>query len=289
MITKTALRLGGVRVGFTGQVPPPQADSFLPRFLCGGETDVELHIYQDGNIAISGPVVYEDEFYRIHTLEGRIWAENSAHGTLKTWAYSILHFDETKPRLQLLSPTNTCTLDQIISGMMMESLLLAREHAILHASVIATEGGAILFAAPSGTGKSTQAELWRRSRRAEILNGDKALLHFENGTALVSGLPYAGTSGICKQFDLPVRAIVGLSQGKENHVEVLRPSGAVKALMSQIVLQPWRREDVESAMKLALRLVERVPIYHLACLPEESAVDCLERSLQWSKPQFPKY
>ena len=53
-------------------------------------------------------------------------------------------------------------------------LLLPFSCVLLHASVIEYAGGAVLFSAPSGTGKSTQAALWARHRGAHIRNGDKA-------------------------------------------------------------------------------------------------------------------
>ena len=162
MTNNFVLRLGDVRVGFTGLTLPLRADSFLPQFSCGGTPDVTLHIEQDANAAFSAPVIYEDSFYRVHGSGREFSAEVSAHGTLKTWGYAVLHYDAVEPRFQLLSPTHTCTLDQVLSGMMMESLLLARGHAVLHASAIRVGGQAILFTAPSGTGKSTQAELWSR-------------------------------------------------------------------------------------------------------------------------------
>ena len=88
--------------------------------------------------------------------------ENSAHGTMKTWGYSILHAAWNEPmRLQILSPTSTFQMEHVLSGMMMESRLLANDRLILHASVIRQKNHVILFSAPSGTGKSTQAELWR--------------------------------------------------------------------------------------------------------------------------------
>ena len=113
-----------------------------------------------------------------------------------------------------------------------------------------------------------------------MLNGDKALLYFKAGKPMAGGLPYAGMSGICKRFELPIRAIVVLRQAKENRLAPLRPAEAVRCLLSQLVLQPWRREDIQAALELALRLAESVPIFRLACLPEESAVSCLERSLK---------
>ena len=42
----------------------------------------------------------------------------------------------------------------------LEHLLATQRAVILHSAYIDYKGKAILFSAPSGTGKSTQAELW---------------------------------------------------------------------------------------------------------------------------------
>lgn len=276
------LRLGGLTCAFTGWVPPTAENSFLPQFLVSdGTPDVTVDIYYDPDVRIPAPRVYEDEICRAYVSGERLWLENSAFGTMKTWAYSILHYNHGDMlRLQILSPTSTFKLDHVISGMMLESLLLARERAILHSSVIAVDGQAILFTAPSGTGKSTQAELWRRYRDAEILNGDRVLLRFANGKPFACGLPFAGTSGICKDFELPIRAVVVLNRANENRLERMHPTEAVRALTSQISLHKWHAQDIPNAVDLSLRLTECLPFYRLACVPEKSAVECLEAAIK---------
>ena len=47
---------------------------------------------------------------------------------------------------------------------------------ILHSAYICVNGKAVLFTAPSGGGKSTQAKLWADHRGARTINGDRTLL-----------------------------------------------------------------------------------------------------------------
>ena len=265
MPTDAVFSLGGVRIGFSGRVPPLSDGSFLPQFRAEGAPDVTLELYQDADAALDAPVIYEDSFYRVHRSGERVFAEVSAHGTLPTWGYSVLHCDERRPRLQILSPTCTCTLDQVLSGMMMESLLLARGRAILHAAVTETDGRALLFTGPSGVGKSTQAALWQAHSGAAVRNGDKALLRLADGQARVG-------------------AIVTLRQAAQNRVERLSPAEAVKAILSQTALQPWNERDIQAALDLAAELAARVPVFRLSGRPDAGAVACLERSLPWSTP-----
>ena len=79
---------------------------------------------------------------------------------------------------------------------------------ILHSSFIYTEKGAVLFSAPSGVGKSTQAELWRKYKGAEIINGDRAGIFQRDGIWMAGGVPWAGTSGIMKNRIEPIAPII---------------------------------------------------------------------------------
>lgn len=275
------LRFGELTFGFTGWVPALRADSLLPAFVQStGAADFVLNIYHDPEVRIPAPLIYEDYFSRVYWKDGKVWMENSAHGTMKTWGYSILHAAWNEPmRLQILSPTSTFQMEHVLSGMMMESRLLANDRLILHASVIRQKNHVILFSAPSGTGKSTQAELWRQYADAEILNGDRVLIRCDGDELLACGLPFAGTSAICKDFSHPIRAIVVLRQGTENRAEAMQPMEAMKFLLSQISLQRWNPRDLEAVIRLAERLIAELPIYRFSCLPEKSAVEYLRQVL----------
>lgn len=96
--------------------------------------------------------------------------------------------------------------------------------AILHSSFIEVGGKAVLFTAPSGTGKSTQAELWRENRGAVVINGDRSVLRIIDSVPCASGLPYSGSSGICLNRTLPLRAIVYIEQA---HGELCYPPARI--------------------------------------------------------------
>ena len=146
---------------------------------------------------------------------------------------------------------------------------------LLHCAYILYNGRAILFTAPSGTGKTTQAKLWQRSMGSRIVNGDRAAIGLEGGIVTAYGLPISGTSPDCENVTAPVAAIVSLSQAKENRVTRLRAASAVKPLLSGTYLPPEFAQDLPLLVDLAASLAARVPVYHLQCLPDESAVQAL--------------
>ena len=150
---------------------------------------------------------------------------------------------------------------------------------LLHASYIRVKDQAILFTAPSGTGKSTQADLWCSLRDAELLNGDRAAVMAEPGGVVVRGVPFAGSSNVCKNVVLPLSGIVYLSQAPQTSIERLTGLRAFWYVWEGCSVNVWNRQDVDQCTQTVMDVVQRVPVFHLACTPDESAVIALERAL----------
>lgn len=160
---------------------------------------------------------------------------------------------------------------------------LAAEHLIarsggfiLHSSFVDIGGKAILFTAPSGTGKSTQAGLWEKLRGATVINGDRAAICLENHIPMACGIPYAGSSGICHNATLPLAAVVYLSQTENTTIRRLHGFAAFRAIWEGCSVNTWNEEDTKRVSGIVERIVSTVPVFHLACRPDESAVLALE-------------
>ena len=158
--------------------------------------------------------------------------------------------------------------------------LLQKEAPVLHASYIDVDGQGVLFSAPSQTGKSTQAELWRRYAGAEIINGDRVLLRRRGNVWHAYGFPCCGSSGICVNRTVPVRAIVILEQGPENRVVPMSAAEKLRCLVSAIEVYRWDAVEVELAFHMAEQLIETVPVVRLICRPDEEAVRVLQENLK---------
>lgn len=168
----------------------------------------------------------------------------------------------------------------VLNALDVEHLVASEGGVILHASYIEYEGGAILFTAPSETGKTTQAELWKKHRGAEIVNGDRAALIRDNGVLCAAGLPFSGSSPYCGNRTLPLRAVVYLNQAPKTSIRKLRGVEAFRRVWEGCCVNTWNRGDVEAASTLVETLLGQVNVYELACTPDESAVEALEQELR---------
>ena len=96
---------------------------------------------------------------------------------------------------------------------------------------------------------------------------------------MAHGMPFSGTSGICENVSLPLRCIVVLSQAPENTVCRLGPSAAIAALCPNVFADQSVAEEWHTALNLLLDLAASVPVYALACTPDERAVRALEQAM----------
>lgn len=170
----------------------------------------------------------------------------------------------------------------VLNSLEAEHLIARSSGFVFHSSYIVLNGRAILFTAPSGTGKSTQAELWRVLRGAEIINGDRSvvrILESDSSSVVADGIPFAGSSQICKNVTAPLAAIVYLGQAPQTTIRKLRGFEAFRSVWEGVSVNTWDETDVALVSETVQRVVQTVPVYRLDCTPDESAVIALERMM----------
>lgn len=167
----------------------------------------------------------------------------------------------------------------VITLMCFEGFFLPLGGFILHSSFIRWQSEGILFSAPCGTGKSTQASLWEKYESADILNGDRALVLKRGNHWTASGMPIAGTSGIYRNESAPIKAIVVLRQAKENRLRPMPAPEALRALYPEVTIHHWDPDFVNNAVNLLLDILSTIPVYLLECLPDQGAVQLLKDTI----------
>ena len=166
-----------------------------------------------------------------------------------------------------------------VSIFALERHLLKSNEFILHCSYIEYQNKALLFSGPSGIGKSTQADLWQLYLESKIINGDRALIGFNEDGYLAQGWPVCGTSNICHNLSLPIQAIIMLEQGEENHITQLSKGQAFSLLYSQITMNKWNYLDHLKTMDLIEHLICTIPIYQYTCTISKEAVLYLKHTI----------
>lgn len=145
------------------------------------------------------------------------------------------------------------------------------ERFVFHGAAIEYKNNAYLFTAPSGTGKTTHINLWRKylGDKVDIINGDKPIIKVDK-TATVYGTPWAGKEGYQRNTSAPLKAVCILKQGKINNIRQLEKSEAVNHLMRQVYL-PCNPTALSKTLNLLGALIENVPVYMLECDISEQA------------------
>lgn len=170
-------------------------------------------------------------------------------------------------------------ISQLYEQLALPHMLLKKGRLLIHSSCILTPDGAIVFTAPSGTGKSTQAELWRQYLNALIVNGDRSVVGLSGGNVMAYGFPLSGSSNDCLNRTAKLRAIVSLKQAKQNTIRRLSPSEAIAVFINGSYLSDDHQKDLPLIVDAAIPIAQKVPIYELSCLPDEGAVALLEKTL----------
>ena len=144
---------------------------------------------------------------------------------------------------------------------------------ILHSSALAVDGDAFLFTAPSGTGKSTHAKLYREvfKDRVTTINDDKPVVRRVNGEFFVYGTPWDGKHRLSTNAKFKIKAICALKRGEQNCINKISKKKMLLVLLNQ-TLRPKKEEQVDKTLILLGELLDSVSLYELYCNISEEAV-----------------
>ncbi len=155
-----------------------------------------------------------------------------------------------------------------------------RGNMLLHSAAASYKGQAVLFSAPSGTGKSTHTSLWKEHYPNDVVlfNDDTPVIINENGKLFASGTPWSGKTEINENMILPLKAIVCLKQGKENSIRRLNTVESVIRLLDE-TRKPVFENLMEKHMDFINKIIETTPMYELVCNISKEAVDLVKNTV----------
>lgn len=137
---------------------------------------------------------------------------------------------------------------------------------LMHGSCVAVDDAGYLFAAKSGTGKSTHTRLWREllGDRAVMVNDDKPMIRMTDDGAVIYGTPWDGKHRLSTNIAVPLRAICILKRAEENTIVPISAIDAYPMLVQQIY-RPADTEALKKTLTLIDKLAHNVSFWQLSC------------------------
>ncbi|XME03259.1 hypothetical protein QYZ88_003505 [Lachnospiraceae bacterium C1.1] len=159
------------------------------------------------------------------------------------------------------------------------NMILFENAMSVHSASVIYHDKALIFSAPSGTGKSTQAEKWMRLLGCECLDGDVTVCREIDGKFFVYGLPWCGSSGIYLNKKVEVGAFVFLKQASENTVRIPSVREKIGYVFSSTFSEGWNDEMNQKRSEITGKIIENTDIYEFACNLDDESVEVLRREI----------
>lgn len=196
----------------------------------------------------------------------------------------LLSADSKWSRVDISYLKNSPGIDYAVTGIMFNIIIrnsvLFHKGIVIHASAIEYHGKGLIFSAPSGTGKSTQACLWEANMGAKVLNDDCPVVKMENGQISICGTPCSGSSDKFLNSSAPLSAIVVLEQALENNFHKLSNAEAISYLIPRCFLPYHDINLMNMAIKHLEEIISAVPVYLLKCRPDREAVELVYQCIK---------
>lgn len=150
----------------------------------------------------------------------------------------------------------------------------------VHAVTLENNGHAIMFSAPSGTGKTTHTELWRKEFGTRIINGDFAFLQCGAGGAVFHGTPFCGSSPYAEQGQWPVTDIVFLRQAPQNRIRPISRIAAAANAIENAFVPSWDTERTGQCMGLISHFLKHTRIWLMECNMDPEAAHVAREAIE---------
>ena len=150
-------------------------------------------------------------------------------------------------------------------------LLQRRGVYVLHSASVLLDGRVYAFSAPSGTGKTTHAALWRSVFGAEDFNGDQLAVRAGEHPVMAYGLPWCGSSGLARSGAAPLGGVFFLERGNENRAEPVTGLQKLALLAQRMVADHFTPGALGRTMQDLAPTAQALPCARLRCTMEEAA------------------
>lgn len=245
--------------------------------------DIKLCITYQENISIPAHTVSLDEHIKwsgedIDGSEITIYLsrKEQAHYCLKVnkdWSSAVMLANVKKRHIcsQLQGP---------LGEILFRNCLLNHQGIVIHGAAIRCNNRGIIFSAPSGTGKTTQANLWRKYKGAKIINADRPAIRIIENTPYVYGTLWNDSLRECMNTNVRLDMIVVLEQSPVNEIIRLSEAEAVAKVMPRCFLPYFAGGIMNLALENLEKVIEVTPVYLLKCRPDKEAMELVSQCME---------
>ena len=274
----------GIEINFKYEYALRRMKDYKSEF---GGTHIRINIEYDDNIILPEyemQIPFQWRFYWLKFADG-------GYGSFRTLTNSdyIIFFarwnaDATEVTIKIADVTRfkggigSDIREFSYVGEIINIILPFHNRIVMHSSALSLNNHGIAFSAPSGTGKSTHANTWKRLYPDCIAINDDTPIVYNNGNGFhLYGSPWSGKTEINTNISVPLDAIVCLAQDTTNHIEKISPKVSFPFMLNEIKISPLEeREDMK--MSILADILTNTNVYMLGCLPDdEAAIICKEK------------
>lgn len=245
------------------------------------QPDVALVFKQQEDITIADTTISLDTNLKWATnQEGEVsiylMDENRIHSCMRinnTWNHALI-LTNKKDKAMISH------LQGALGEIFFRNCLLNYEGIVIHAAAITCKDKGIIFSAPSGTGKTTQANLWRKYKGARIINADRPAIRVIDEIPYIYGTLWNGSSSKYTNAKVRLHMIVMVEQAHTNEMIKLSGKEAVGKVMPRCFLPYCTHEIMDLALKNIEKIIGKTPVYLLKCRPDKEAVELVSQCLE---------
>ncbi len=138
----------------------------------------------------------------------------------------------------------------------------------------------ILLSAPSGTGKTTLANLLEKYCDSVVINGDFALLVPTEHGVIFEPTPFCGTSGRSLNHRVKLNRVVFLGQAKENRWRKLDWRESLSRFMSNAFIPDWDKDMLQAVQENILKCMSMVNVNAYDFAPTQEAAELFLKKIE---------
>jgi hypothetical protein len=148
-----------------------------------------------------------------------------------------------------------------------------RQTLLMHSATVENGGKGYMFLGASGQGKSTHSNKWvEYIKGSTLINDDNPVIRIaDDGTPVVYGSPWSGKRPIYKNVHYPIGGMAAIEQDKRNHIRKESIPTAFGIMLSSCSTLKFDKEIHINICSTISKLLERITIHTLFCLPDEEA------------------